>query len=85
MSQPKISLKIWNDISIGGQPPWAHPWLHPWTWYCINESEWGLRTAGPFLDLTYGAPGLGPINVYRANLGQVGRDLGLKVLVSKYS
>jgi len=31
-----------------------------------------LETGGPLLDLTYRAPGLGPINVCRADLGQVG-------------
>jgi len=31
-----------------------------------------LETAGPLLDLAYGALGLSPINVCKANLGQVG-------------
>jgi len=30
-----------------------------------------LETDRPLLDLAYGAPGLGPINVCRADLGQV--------------
>jgi len=30
-----------------------------------------LETGEPLLDLAYGAPGFGPINVCRADLGQV--------------
>jgi len=38
----------------------------------LMSQNGGLKIAGPLLDLTYGAPGLGLINVCRANLDQVG-------------
>jgi len=39
----------------------------------VLMSQMGLlETGGPLLDLAYGAPGLGTINVCRADLGQVG-------------
>jgi len=43
-----------------------------------------LETSGPLLDLAYGAPSLGPINVCKADLGQAG-DLSLKSFSNKYS
>jgi len=38
----------------------------------LMSQNGALETGGPLLDLAYGAPVLGPSNVCRANLGQVG-------------
>jgi len=38
-----------------------------------------LETTGALLDLAYGAPGLGPIKVCRANLSQAGTWAGLEI------
>jgi len=35
----------------------------------LMSQNGGLRTGGPLLDLVYGAPGLDPIKVCRADLG----------------
>jgi len=38
----------------------------------LMSQNGGLRNCGPLLDLAYGAPGLGPMNVCKADLDQVG-------------
>jgi len=41
----------------------------------LMSQNMGLRNWWALLDPAYGAPGLGPINVCRADLGQVGEAI----------